>query len=320
VNGGFYDASPDTPPGHSYGRIATTLEDPTRVVGFEEQYAAAAAVMAQVAGLPVRVVVGYEVPADAWRDGTADVTANDISAWVELDAGDLGWVPVDVTPDRSRVPDPETEGATTQEIAIPNPPPPPPPPPNVEPPRQRDDEIEDEEMAPIPFSIDEGTGLAPWAVVAVGVAGVPIAMFALFALVVVGWKVLRRRRRRTRPSPTARIAGAWAEAIDRCSEVGAPRLTGVTPNERVRVYVDDQRLDEVESDLRSLAGQVDRATYAAGPPADEHAAEAWRASDEVSAELRRGRGAGQRLRMHLDPRPLRRDHARGGARPPADRP
>jgi transglutaminase-like putative cysteine protease len=319
VDGGFYDASPDTPPGHSYGRIATMLEDPTRVVGFEEQYAAAAAVMAQVAGLPVRVVVGYEVPADAWRNGTADVTANDISAWVELDAGELGWVPVDVTPDRSRVPDPETEGATTQEIAIPNPPPPPPPPPNVEPPRQRDDEIEDEDMAPIPFSLDAGTGLAPWAVVAVGVAGVPIALFALFALVVVGWKVLRRRRRRTRPSPTARIAGAWAEAIDRCSEAGAPRLSGVTPNERVRVYVDDQRLDDVEADLRTLAGQVDRATYAAGPPADEHAVAAWRASDEVSAELRRGRGVGQRLRMHLDPRPLRRDHARTGARPPEDR-
>ena len=65
VTGGFYDASPDTPPGHSYGRIATMLEDPARVVGFEEQYAAAAAVMAQVAGLPVRVVVGYELTPDA---------------------------------------------------------------------------------------------------------------------------------------------------------------------------------------------------------------------------------------------------------------
>ena len=61
-NSGFYDATPDTPPGHSYGRIAAMLEDPTRVVGFEEQYAAAAAVMAQVAGLPVRVVVGYSCP------------------------------------------------------------------------------------------------------------------------------------------------------------------------------------------------------------------------------------------------------------------
>ena len=151
-----------------------------------------------------------------------------------------------------------------------------------------------------------------------GVAGVPIGLFLLAALVIVGWKALRRRRRRTRPSPTARIAGAWAEAIDRCTEAGAPRMSDVTPHERVRVYVHDQRLDEVESDLRTLAGQVDRATYAAGPPADEHAAAAWQASDEVSAELRRGRTVGQRLRMQLDPRPLRRDHATHGAPPPRE--
>src|SRR5262249_48896218 len=87
VDHGFYDATPDTPPGHSYGRIATMLTDPTRIVGFEEQYAAAAAVMAEVAELPVRVVVGYEIPPDAWHDGKADVVADDISAWVELDAG-----------------------------------------------------------------------------------------------------------------------------------------------------------------------------------------------------------------------------------------
>lgn len=315
VDGGFYDASPETPPGHSYGRIATMLDDPTRVVGFEEQYAASAAVMAQVAGLPVRVVVGYELTPDAWRNGKADVTANDISAWVELDAGELGWIPVDVTPDRSRVPDPESEGATTQEIAIPNPPPPPPPPPNVEPPRQRDDEIDDGPMDPIGFEVGDRIGLSPWAAVAVAVAGVPLGLLLLFVAVVVVWKAVRRRRRRSRPDPTARIAGAWAEAIDRCTEAGAPRLADVTPLERVGVYVRDQRLDELEPDLRTLAGQVDRATYSAVPPGDEHAAEAWRASDVVSTELRRGSTAGQRLRMHLDPRPLRRDHATSGARP-----
>lgn len=318
VDGGFYDASPETPPGHSYGRIASMLEDPTRVVGFEEQYAASAAVMAQVAGLPVRVVVGYELAPDTWRNGTADVTANEVSAWVELDAGELGWIPVDVTPDRSRVPDPESEGATTQEIAIPNPPPPPPPPPNVEPPRQRDDEIDDSDMEPIGFTVGDRIGLSPWAAVAVAAAGVPLGLLLLFVAVVVGWKAVRRRRRRSRPSPTARIAGAWAEAIDRCTEAGAPRLADVTPLERVGVYVRDQRLDELEPDLRTLAGQVDRATYSALPPGDDHAAAAWRASDGVSAELRRRASPGQRLHMHLDPRPLRRDHATSGVRPRQD--
>jgi transglutaminase-like putative cysteine protease len=315
VNSGFYDATPDTPPGHSYGRIAAMLTDPSRIIGFEEQYAAAAALMAEVAGLPVRVVVGYEIPPDAWKNGSADVTANDISAWVELDSGNLGWVPVDVTPDRSRTPDPDARGATTQQVAIPNPPPPPPPPPEVQPPRQEERKPDDKNIDPITFTWDDGAGWAAWAVVAAGVAAVPILLLLAFVAVVVGWKALRRWRRRTRPSTTGRIAGAWAEAIDRCTEAGAPRLTEVTPQERVGVYVHTPVLDEVEGDLRRLAGQVDRATYAATAPDAEHAADAWRCSDGVTAELRRRHRLVQRVRMHLDPRPLRRDHATHGARP-----
>jgi transglutaminase-like putative cysteine protease len=316
VNTGFYDATPDTPPGHSYGRIATMLTDPARIVGFEEQYAAAAAVMAEVAGLPVRVVVGYEVSPDAWRNGKVDVTANDISAWVELDAGELGWVPVDVTPDRSRTPDPEAQGATTQQVAIPNPPPPPPPPPDVEPPRQEERKIDESKIDPITHTWSEGGGWPVWAVATTAAVGFPLLLVVLFVAVVVGWKALRRRHRRSRPTTTGRIAGAWAEAIDRCTEAGAPRLTDVTPHERIGVYVGDTELEDVEPDLRRLAAQVDRAAYAATAPADEHAAEAWRCSDEVAAELLRGHGVGRRLRMHLDPRPLRRDHATSGARPP----
>jgi transglutaminase-like putative cysteine protease len=316
VNVGFYDATPDTPPGHSYGRIATMLTDPARIVGFEEQYAAAAAVMAQVAELPVRVVVGYEVAPDAWRNGAVDVTANDISAWVELDAGELGWVPVDVTPDRSRTPDPEAQGATTQQVAIPNPPPPPPPPPAVEPPRQQERKSDDSKIDPITHTWGGGEGWPAWAVVTTTAIGLPVLLVLLFVAVVVGWKALRRRRRRTRPTTTGRIAGAWAEAIDRCTEAGAPRLGRVTPRERVGVYVEEAELEQVEPGLRRLAAQVDRAAYAAGPPADEHAADAWRCSDEVAAELLGRHGVGRRLRMYVDPRPLRRDHATSGARPP----
>lgn len=320
VDRGFYDVTDQTPPGHSYGRIATMLDDPARIVGFEEQYAAAAAVVAQVAELPVRVVVGYEIPADAWKGGTAEVTANDMSAWVELDAGPLGWVPVDVTPDRSRTPDPESAGATTQEVAIPNPPPPPPPPPNVEPPRQENKDPDESRITPIPHEFPVGRTISPWAVAAAGTAALPVVLFLLFALVVISWKALRRRRRRRRSSPTARVAGAWAEAIDRCTEAGAPRLADVTPHERVGAYVAlDESLDPVSAELRHLANQLDRATYAAWSPDDELAAAAWHHSDEVSAALRSTRSARTRLRMHLDPRPLRRDHATSGARPGSTR-
>ncbi|MET0325045.1 MAG: transglutaminaseTgpA domain-containing protein, partial [Ilumatobacteraceae bacterium] len=315
VDRGFYDVSDDTAPGHSYGRISTMLEDPDRVIGFEEQYAAAAAVMAQVAELPVRVVVGYEIPPEAWQAGSAEVTASDISAWIEIDAGELGWIPVDVTPDRSRTPDPDSQGSTTEQVAIPNPPPPPPPPPQIEPPRQEEDEIDsDDDTKTAEHEFVADTGLAVWTVVGIGVAGVPIALLVVFALVVIAWKVVRRARRRRRASTTARVAGAWAEAVDRCTETGAPRLTGTTPHEAVGVYATDRELVTVQGPLQRLADQVDRAAYAAGPPSDEHAAVAWANSDEVAAELRRGRSPWRRLRMWLDPRPLLRDESRAGRR------
>lgn len=104
-NGGFYDASPGVAPGHSFFRLAELLADQRRMVGYEEQYAAAAAVMMRAAQLPARVVVGYLVPDSAWQqDGAslgADVHAGDISAWVEVRADGVGWVPVDVSPPRT---------------------------------------------------------------------------------------------------------------------------------------------------------------------------------------------------------------------------
>jgi hypothetical protein len=87
-----------------------------------------------------------------------------------------------------------------------------------------------------------------------------------------------------------------------------------TPTETVRMYAADEGLAAVEPELRQLAGQVDRATYAAWPPSDEHAEQAWQCSDHVVTELRRTRKPAQRLFMQLDPRPLRRDQATAGAK------
>ncbi len=316
VEQGFYDVTPETPPGHSYARIAEMLSDPTRIVGYEEQYAAAAAVIARVAELPTRVVVGYRVPAERWRNGHAEVMAGDVAAWVELDAGELGWVPVDVTPDRSRTPDPETQGKTTEQIAVPNPPPPPPPPPEVPPPRQEDDEVENEEsFEPIAHEFDRssGIGVATW--VAIGAAGVPLLLLVLFAGVVVTWKLLRRRRRRLHGSTTARVAGAWAEAVDRCTETGLAKPQRRTPQEAVGTYATAGDLAELESDMRRLADEVDRAAYASEPPGPAHVERAWTCSDRVTTELRQRRSAAQRLRMRLDPRPLLRDEVKSGSRP-----
>ena len=312
---GFYDTSDQTPPGHAYARIGEMLADPERIVGYDEQYAASAAVMARVASLPSRVVVGYEVPDDRWQQGRAEVLAGDLTAWIELDAGPLGWIPVDVTPDESRVPDPQSQGVSIQDVAIPNPPPPPPPPPQVEPPQQEEEEIEEEEEKQDEDEAGGSSGIGVWGWVALGGGGIPLVLFVLFALVVIALKALRRRRRRRRASPSGQVAGAWAEVVDRCTESGAPPLRRATPNETVGVFtLVGGTLAEVEPELRRLAGEVDRAAFAPEPPSDERVAVAWACSDEVAAELRRRCGATRRVKMRLDPRPLRRDHAKAGLR------
>ena len=161
--------------------------------------------------------------------------------------------------------------------------------------------------SPSPTTSAPTGGLAPWVVVAAGVAGVPHRAAA----------AVRRRRRRLEgrcgdtagargASTTGRIAGAWAEAIDRCTEAGAPRLTDVTPQERVAVYVDDAATSTSRTRPAppgrpgrpgGVRGRRHRATST--PPTRGAAATRWPPSCAGSAAPRR------RLRMQLDPRPLR---------------
>jgi transglutaminase-like putative cysteine protease len=65
--------------------------------GFCQQYAAAAAVLMRLAGLPARVVIGFthQTP-DA--DGKFVVTTSDAHAWVEVFFNSIGWISFDPTP------------------------------------------------------------------------------------------------------------------------------------------------------------------------------------------------------------------------------
>ncbi|MBV9593957.1 MAG: transglutaminase domain-containing protein [Actinobacteria bacterium] len=65
--------------------------------GYCQQYAAAAAVMMRLAGVPARVVLGFTHQAPD-KSGRFSVTTEDAHAWVEADFQGLGWVPFDPTP------------------------------------------------------------------------------------------------------------------------------------------------------------------------------------------------------------------------------
>jgi len=82
------------PAGDSQNQLVNFLEQKR---GFCQQYAAAAAVLMRVAGLPSRVVIGYTHHAPG-AGGVFVVSTADAHAWVEVFFPGLGWVPFDPTP------------------------------------------------------------------------------------------------------------------------------------------------------------------------------------------------------------------------------
>ena len=234
---GFYDKSTRVPPGHSYYRLAQFLADPEQIVGYEEQYAAAAALISRIAELPVRVAVGFEIEPERFVDGRAEVRSGDASAWIEVRVDGVGWVPVSVTPPRSREPEAQNSVAAEDQVATPNPPPPPQVPPDVdvftdneevEEPveeEQEKDDDSDEETA------GGGIGTLGW--VAIGSGGLLFVVIAAGGSIVF-WKHRRTRRRRGAADPSARIAGAWLELTDRYEEAGVTTPDRATPLEAVR--------------------------------------------------------------------------------------
>ena len=305
VNDGFYDVSELARPGHSYFRLAEFLAEPDRLVGFEEQYAAASATMVRVAELRSRVVVGYLIPEDRYVDGTAEVFGADLSAWIEVDFGLAGWVSVDVSPERSREPTSEATGVTVQDVAVPNPPPPPaiPPSPEVFADDEEADEVEEDDDEEEEEDVDDGNderGTVWLAIVGLGAAGL-LAIAATFALFIAGWKALRRRRRRRTHDTSASVAYAWQETVDRFVEAGTDVSGRATPREVSRAIETNP-----DHSVGALAAVVERAAFHEQPPAPDAAEAAWSGYDTVVDSIRRRHSHFARLRMATSLRTLRR--------------
>jgi transglutaminase-like putative cysteine protease len=86
--------STDAPEGDGRAPLVTFLDKKS---GFCQQYAAAAAVLMRLVGLPSRVVLGYTHKAPDAR-GEFTVMTSDAHAWVEVYLESIGWVPFDPTP------------------------------------------------------------------------------------------------------------------------------------------------------------------------------------------------------------------------------
>ncbi len=245
-------------------------------VGDEEQFAVAAALLAQHLGFPARVVVGArlgdagDLPACA--EGVC--RAGDLAAWVEVQSAQGEWIAVDATPQhaegvltevrRQRDPEVPTEvrPETAQEVIPPDP-------------VQQDStpDSEDDDVA----GFDWG---AFWEVARIAGIGLFLALAALGPfLVVVGAKASRRRARRTAAGASARVVGGWDEYIDATVDHGA-----AAPGVRTRSEVAEASGSPA---VGGLAVTADRAVFSEHTISDDDAAAFWRIVDDERRRLRR---------------------------------
>ena len=261
----------------------TDLLSVSPMVGDQEQYASAFALMARRLGYPARVVMGF---APKNTSGTTAVTGDDVTAWVEVPFEGVGWVPFFPTPTKTDAP----KNQTTKPKLEPQPQVRQPPP--VDP---RSDEL----LTPVKTKDTEKKApgsafqVPAWAWVALGVVGIPLLLYFVPLLIVGALKRRRRRVRETTGPPDRRAAGAWEELSDRYVELGLavpPRSTRLQTARALEEQSASQGLTVPPSGLATLARHVDAAVFDGTEVGEERVERAWSTADEAVAAARSAAG------------------------------
>ncbi|MGK0716160.1 transglutaminase domain-containing protein [Leucobacter sp. W1153] len=252
-------------------------------VGDDEQFAAAAAMLARVLGFESRVVLGVRL-----GEGVPGVpgcqrvcTGEHLSAWIEV-RGEAGeWVPLDATPQATLPPTSLAEGEQLPEFPTT--------------PEERDAREVD---PPLGFGdrsevADEAEQVAPPSGVWPVVRAALLAISALVLLVVPllflplakRWRASQRRRE---PIAELRAIGAWLELVDRAADSGVRLPHTMARSDAARVLGTDA--------ARQIASEVDRAVFAPGQFGDADADRLWRLVEDQAAAHRAEVGFWGRLR------------------------
>ncbi len=276
---GVRATDPPSRSGHSIDRLNQLLQDP-RMIGDQEQFAVTAAIMARQLGFASRVVMGF-APASISQNGTTNVVGSDISAWIEVDTAEYGWVTIDSTPPAKILPaETPTDPATATRPQSPV------QPPAVVPGEPNDPATADNiQSRPAPSddalgSIELALRVSGWSILAIAVVLSP------FGLIVI-MKSRRRRRRRRAPSALAQISGGWQEFEDAVRDHGYGALASPTRSEVAAIVGG--------STARLLAVTVDEAIFSAAEPDETTADSVWRSVDELRRGLERQHNRRQRI-------------------------
>lgn len=281
--------------GHSVWRLSDEFVNAPQIVGNDEQYAATMALIANDIGVPARVVLGATVP-EGGR-----VTGKDVSAWVELRAADGSWrtLPTEAfmstTPPADRVPETNTPMSGTV-IPPPNPIPPP-----SDAGEQSDADLKERKATRKKAQEDEEgliAGLPTWVGTVLTYVGGPLLVAALLLGAVVGLKALRRHRRRSADSASARFVGAWRELVDHARDLGQMVPLGPTVTRR------EQSVGIVSGRAGSLARRADSFVFGPGVPEEAAAATYWESIDAERRAMSQEVGRWQRVRAAVSLRSL----------------
>jgi transglutaminase-like putative cysteine protease len=278
LRGGAYsDGSSDLPsrPGHSAERLTAFVgNETTPLIGNAEQYAATMGLAAAQVG-PVRVVMGFRPPIVSSTQAV-EVKGTDVDAWVEVPVVGKGWVPVDVTPDKSsRTPKPQPSAASQPDYRTQVPPPPPLVEPDFKNPAESKSQAkktEEPENKKEPISDDAG-GLPTAVLVGGAVVGLPLLLFGLVVGVITWLKLRRRKRRRTSGATHERIANGWQEFTDNAVDIGKPVPTTATRREAAQF---------VAPSSVALAERADAAVFGPAQPTDDEVDRYW---TDLTAQL-----------------------------------
>ncbi|MBF4762030.1 transglutaminase domain-containing protein [Nocardioides islandensis] len=243
--------------GQDEARLDDFMNGP-HMVGDDEQYAAAMALVATRLRVPARVVVGARVPADGIVKG------NDVVAWVELRIADGTWHELPRSAYMSfrspRRNDPENDPVAAEPDTSPTATsrPSPSPSPSPQPDQDHSDQQDRAEQS------SGSWRWLLWLLVPVAVGAVP------------GYKLLRRARRRRASRVSVRYVGAWQELIDRARDLGLP-----VPAHRSR----PAQAVALGTFALPLARTADDAVFGPATPSIDEADSYWGSVLEVRAGL-----------------------------------
>ena len=285
-------------PGHSSNRIATLLDKPAHMIGDDEQYAVAAALLLGEAGIPARVVLGFRVGGDSQFSGTTwTVTGSDAHAWIEVPFQGLGWVPFFPTPDKNQEPRAEDSRAKAKPRPQVLQPPPPINASQDDVPQSTPDPRDDKEKEDKPTEVDWGR--IAWIV---GLSAGPPLIILTPLLIILALKASRTKRRKKTADLAGRMALGWQEVLDRATDLGTIIPPTATRREAGTVL---QRVYGAEEATR-LANLADRGTFAPVAPTPEQASQLWTGVTGLTASLGHSVSWWRRLTARVSVASLRR--------------